>query len=72
MYGENNLTSAPQSKGSEVIANLYRIIMVLIDKVVRLESANIILVAEVSSVDKALLEMRRQEDLRRMYGGNKH
>ena len=51
------LTSAPQSKGWKVIANLNRIIMVLIDKVKSLDSSNIILMAQKSSVDKSLQEM---------------
>ena len=54
------LTSAPQSKGSEVITNLNRNIMVLIGKVESLESTNIILMAEKSSMDKTLLEIKTQ------------
>ena len=56
MYGGNKLeaavnaylTSAAKSKGSEVIPNLNRIMMVLNDKVESLESANVILTVSLS------------------------
>ena len=51
----------PTSKGSEVIMQLNRICLLLVDKMESLEANNVAIMAEKSLADKSLLEMKKQD-----------
>ena len=50
----------PTSKGSEVILNLNRVVLMLIEKVEVLEATTVALMTKKSLIDKFLLDIKKQ------------